>query len=171
METNPLLGSLKELIEICRFKCGPFDEVILANGKSNQQSLLDAIALADQAEVLPIKSIIVQMGEESWVLRSDTGKVFNIPVEFKALFTLFVDKMKRGAAGERVAWDKLNTAVDDADVQTASKKLRKAKYTLNVAMKSWGLPVDKGDWFTRSSKGYALNASCIWKPTASKVIR
>ena len=40
METNPLLNSLNELIEICRFKCGPFDEVILNNGKSNQQALI-----------------------------------------------------------------------------------------------------------------------------------
>jgi hypothetical protein len=158
-----LLESLKELIEICRFKCGPFDEIILRNGKSNQQALIDAITLVEQAEIKPFQTVTIRMGLDSWVLKSNTGQIYNIPVEYKNLFSLFVDKIKAGAAGERVAWNRLNATLDIQNQTAASEKLRKAKFILNTAMRKWGRPIDKGDWFTRTSHGYALNASCAWK--------
>ena len=37
------IASLAELIEICRWKCSPLDEVILASGRTNHQALLDAV--------------------------------------------------------------------------------------------------------------------------------
>ena len=44
------LDCLKELIEICRVKCSPLDEVILPNGKTNHAALIDAIYVANEAE-------------------------------------------------------------------------------------------------------------------------
>jgi hypothetical protein len=45
-----LLTSIKELLEICRWKCSPNDEVLLANGKSNEHAMINAIAAINRAE-------------------------------------------------------------------------------------------------------------------------
>jgi hypothetical protein len=45
-----LLASCKDLLEICRWKCSPHDEVILPGGKSNHQAMLDATAAISKAE-------------------------------------------------------------------------------------------------------------------------
>jgi hypothetical protein len=45
-----LLRSLKELLEICRWKCSPNDEVLLANGKSNEQAMIEACEVIDKVE-------------------------------------------------------------------------------------------------------------------------
>lgn len=42
-----LYSSLKELLEICRFKCGPHDEQILPN-KTNHNAMLDACDVLDK---------------------------------------------------------------------------------------------------------------------------
>ena len=39
-----ILDSYKELLEICRVKCGPSDEVILPGGRTNEQAMRDAAA-------------------------------------------------------------------------------------------------------------------------------
>jgi hypothetical protein len=44
-----LLDSFKELIEICRVKCSPLDEVILPNGRTNHEALVDAVTIALRA--------------------------------------------------------------------------------------------------------------------------
>ena len=44
-----LLASLRALLEICRYKCSPHDEVMLPHGKSNEQAMLDAIRVIDKA--------------------------------------------------------------------------------------------------------------------------
>ena len=36
------IESLRELLEICRVKCSPLDEVILPNGRTNEQAMIDA---------------------------------------------------------------------------------------------------------------------------------
>lgn len=40
-----LLDSFRELIEICRVKCSPLDEVILPNGRTNHEALVDAVTV------------------------------------------------------------------------------------------------------------------------------
>ena len=45
-----LLSSLEELIEICRWKCSPLDEVILPSGRTNHQALIDAIKAVEEAK-------------------------------------------------------------------------------------------------------------------------
>jgi len=55
--TNPLVAPLVELIEICRWKCVPFDEVVLSNGKSNHDALIDAIKAVratGESECMPL---------------------------------------------------------------------------------------------------------------------
>lgn len=42
-----LYDSLKELLEICRVKCGPHDEQILPN-KTNHDAMLDACDILDR---------------------------------------------------------------------------------------------------------------------------
>lgn len=44
------LNSLRELIEICRVKCGPHDEVILPGGRTNHDALIDAVEALDHRE-------------------------------------------------------------------------------------------------------------------------
>ena len=44
-----LLESLRELLEICRFKCSPRDEVLLPDGKTNEQAMKDAMAVLSRA--------------------------------------------------------------------------------------------------------------------------
>lgn len=55
---NPLLQLLVELIEICRVKCGPFDEVILSNGKSNEDALVGAIEAVEALGEHPFLPLI-----------------------------------------------------------------------------------------------------------------
>jgi hypothetical protein len=51
MESNAtVLSALKELIEICRVKCSPLDEVILPNGRTNHEALVSAVQVAEEAE-------------------------------------------------------------------------------------------------------------------------
>jgi hypothetical protein len=45
-----LLDSLHELLEICRYKCSPLDEIILPSGKSNERAMIDAMAAIAEAE-------------------------------------------------------------------------------------------------------------------------
>ena len=45
-----ILESLKELVEICRWKCSPHDEVILPNGRTNHSALVDAVWAIKEAE-------------------------------------------------------------------------------------------------------------------------
>jgi hypothetical protein len=45
-----LLMVLKDLLEICRYKCGPNDEVILPNGITNEQVLIAATNLVKRVE-------------------------------------------------------------------------------------------------------------------------
>lgn len=45
-----LLMVLKDLLEICRYKCGPNDEVILPNGITNEQVLIAATNLVKRME-------------------------------------------------------------------------------------------------------------------------
>ena len=44
------LESLKELIEICRVKCSPLDEVILPNGRTIHDALVEACWVVKEAE-------------------------------------------------------------------------------------------------------------------------
>lgn len=44
-----LLAACQELLEICRWKCSPSDEVVLSNGKSNHQAMIDAEAILSAA--------------------------------------------------------------------------------------------------------------------------
>jgi hypothetical protein len=48
---DSLLDSLRELLEICRYKCSPLDEIILPSGKTNEQAMIDAMAAIDNAEI------------------------------------------------------------------------------------------------------------------------
>ena len=107
-------------------------------------------------------TITVKMGEECFSLVADTGKTLTIPVEFTQLFALFVEKIKRKVAGERVSYSLLNQAVGTEGI-IATEKLRKFKHSLNSLMKNWGDPLDKKDWILRSTHGYALNPSCTFK--------
>ncbi len=45
-----LLMVLKDLLEICRYKCSPRDEVILPNGVTNEQVLIAATNLVKRME-------------------------------------------------------------------------------------------------------------------------
>jgi hypothetical protein len=45
IKSAALEKSLAELLEICRSKCGPHDEVILPDGKPNHQALIEATEL------------------------------------------------------------------------------------------------------------------------------
>lgn len=45
-----LLQSLRELLEICRWKCSPNDEVLLPSGKTNHQAMIEAMAAIAKAE-------------------------------------------------------------------------------------------------------------------------
>lgn len=45
-----LLMVLKDLLEICRYKCSPRDEVILPNGVTNEQVLIAATNLVKRIE-------------------------------------------------------------------------------------------------------------------------
>ncbi len=44
-----LLLSLSELLDICRWKCSPTDEVLLDNGKTNHQAMIDAMSVIAKA--------------------------------------------------------------------------------------------------------------------------
>ncbi len=48
-----LLAALNELLEICRYKCSPHDEVILPNGRTNHEALVNACAVLAKAEAQP----------------------------------------------------------------------------------------------------------------------
>ena len=48
-----LLMVLKDLLEICRYKCSPKDEVILPNGVTNEQVLIAATRLVERMEGSP----------------------------------------------------------------------------------------------------------------------
>lgn len=56
--------ALAELIEICRVKCGPHDEVILPNGRTNHEALVDAVAALE--EVRPT-AVSFKRGFEGYV--------------------------------------------------------------------------------------------------------
>ena len=43
-----ILDSCKELLEICRVKCSPSDEVILSGGRTNEQAMRDAVAAIER---------------------------------------------------------------------------------------------------------------------------
>lgn len=43
-----ILDSCRELLEICRVKCGPSDEPILPGGRTNEQAMRDAMAAIEQ---------------------------------------------------------------------------------------------------------------------------
>lgn len=43
-----ILDSCKELLEICRVKCGPSDEVVLPGGRTNEQAMRDAMTAIEQ---------------------------------------------------------------------------------------------------------------------------
>lgn len=43
-----LTASLAELVEICRHKCGPHDEVVLESGRTNHQALCDEMAVLER---------------------------------------------------------------------------------------------------------------------------
>ncbi|AMV35684.1 hypothetical protein VN12_26565 [Pirellula sp. SH-Sr6A] len=45
-----LLQSLRELLEICRWKCSPNDEVLLPGGKTNHQAMIEAMEAIAKAE-------------------------------------------------------------------------------------------------------------------------
>ncbi len=45
-----LLATVKELLEICRWKCSASDSVVLPHGRTNHQALIDATALLDAIE-------------------------------------------------------------------------------------------------------------------------
>lgn len=40
-----LENSLAELLEICRWKCSPTDDIVLTNGKPNAAAMADAMAI------------------------------------------------------------------------------------------------------------------------------
>ncbi len=46
-EREKLILALSDLVEICRFKCSPTDEVILKNGKTNHQALTEAVTVLE----------------------------------------------------------------------------------------------------------------------------
>ncbi len=43
-----IFDSCKELLEICRVKCGPSDDVILPGGRTNEQAMRDAMVAIEQ---------------------------------------------------------------------------------------------------------------------------
>ena len=43
-----ILDSCRELLEICRVKCGPSDEPILPGGRTNEKAMCDAMAAIEQ---------------------------------------------------------------------------------------------------------------------------
>jgi len=43
-----ILDSCRELLEICRVKCGPSDEPILPGGRTNEQAMRDAMTAIEQ---------------------------------------------------------------------------------------------------------------------------
>lgn len=43
-----ILDSCKDLLEICRVKCGPSDEPILTGGRTNEQAMRDAMTAIEQ---------------------------------------------------------------------------------------------------------------------------
>ena len=43
-----ILASCRELLEICRVKCGPSDEPILPGGRTNEQAMRDAMTAIEQ---------------------------------------------------------------------------------------------------------------------------
>jgi hypothetical protein len=47
--TPELVESLQELLEVCRFKCSPRDEIVLRSGKTNEQAMKDAMAILSRA--------------------------------------------------------------------------------------------------------------------------
>lgn len=54
---STILETAIELLEICRTKCSPSDEIILSSGRTNHQALLDAVAVIE-SETLPIATIL-----------------------------------------------------------------------------------------------------------------
>ena len=74
MESNlTVLSSLKELIEICRVKCSPLDEVILSNGRTNHEALLDAIKVAEETEENPAIRNDMKEAQQKW-LKKETER-------------------------------------------------------------------------------------------------
>ena len=54
----PLLEPLVKLIEICRVKCSPFDEIILSTGESNHDALVEAITAVEALGEHPFLPLI-----------------------------------------------------------------------------------------------------------------
>lgn len=49
-ETADLLLIAKDLLEICRYKCSPTDEVVRADGLSNEQIMVGAMRTIERIE-------------------------------------------------------------------------------------------------------------------------
>ena len=49
-ETADLLLIAKDLLEICRYKCSPTDEVVRADGLSNEQIMIGAMRTIERIE-------------------------------------------------------------------------------------------------------------------------
>lgn len=47
---DELIGSLKQLLEICRYKCSPTDEVILPDHITNEAAMIRAMRVLERVE-------------------------------------------------------------------------------------------------------------------------
>lgn len=47
-----LLTACRQLLEICRWKCSPSDEVLLSDGTTNEQAMIQAMDAIADAEAL-----------------------------------------------------------------------------------------------------------------------
>jgi hypothetical protein len=47
---DALVATVSELLEVCRWKCGPFDEVVLKSGRSNEAAMVAACELLKKSQ-------------------------------------------------------------------------------------------------------------------------
>ncbi len=115
-----------------------------------------------------IEYVVFQKGHQGLQLSSNSGTVFQVPPQYTAMFTLFLEKVMNNAPQEPVPWGDLNRCVgaDATGPKTgkpvASDRLRKVKGVVNERMRKWGRPPVGEEWIVLSHDGYALNGSCKW---------
>jgi hypothetical protein len=101
-----VLAALNELIEICRWKCGPNDEIVLPNGRSNHNALIDAVQAANTAKYV---NRFGESVETAWL-----GKIVAVETRHGEVLLRMkgVNMMHRALKGGDI-----NDCLDDDDTQ------------------------------------------------------
>ncbi|NQU22445.1 MAG: hypothetical protein HQ567_14305 [Candidatus Nealsonbacteria bacterium] len=113
-----------------------------------------------------IAAVAIDIGEESYVLRTDLGKALSISPEHKSLLTCFATKVAYKVPTETVETDMLNAAVgaDACAHGQQSERLRRELHQLRKLLGKLGKsPGNKGLIVTIRGCGAQLNGEVQWR--------